>query len=96
MAQKTGVRATAKKITSPQNSVVFNGSDPASPTTTKDVGIFFGGESAVFLSIPARAGSTSTDDCLIQTSSGWKIEVIQEYADVVGSAGMSLTDLTNS
>lgn len=93
MAQKTVISLTARKIVNPQQNVVFDGGSTSSGTT-KSITLSLWGTSAVLYSVPARTGSTSTDDCLIQTSDGWQITVVQEYADVI--LALSATDATNS
>jgi hypothetical protein len=96
MAQRTALQLTVYKIQSPQGSTVFDGGSNATTGTTQDVTIYFGGESAVVMRVPSRTGSASTYDCVIQLASGFKFWTIQEYADVVGSSGISAADLTNS
>lgn len=93
MAQKSIVKVTARKIVNPANNVIFDGGSTSSGTT-KDVTIVMWGCSAVIMSVPARTGSTSTDDSLIWTSDGWQITCVQESSDL--ATALSATDSTGS
>lgn len=93
MAQPTSLSVRAVKIVSPDNKIVFDGGSTTAGTT-KDVCIVLAGGTAFITAVPARTGSTSTNDTLIVTSLGYQITIIQEYADVL--TALSATDITAS
>jgi len=93
LAQKSVITVDAWKIVTPQGNISFNGGSTTAGTTKK-VTLMMWGTSAIIYSIPARTGSTSTDDSLLVTSDGFNLYITQESADV--ATGLSATDLSGS
>lgn len=93
MAQRTALKVTCRKIVLPNGTISFNGGDTTAGTT-KDVVVLLGNQTGFCYSIPARTGSTSTDDTCIVLSDGSQYWVIQESVDFF--AALSATDTSGS
>lgn len=93
MAQKSVFTVAAWKIQNPQGSTTFDGGSTTAGTTQTTI-VSLGSGGAIFLAVPARTGSTSTNDTLLQTGDGWKIYFTQELADT--ATALSATDMTTS